>query len=313
MKIGSQYLKFSTNQTMENAQLLYRKGYISYPRTESTIYPKNFDFLEILTQFKNHPTLGKNVQNLLNQFLTIPKKGINIGGHPPITPLKVAVLEDFPEEENLWKLYILICIYFFASLSPSAIINIIEYKIKIGNCEFELISKKILQQGFLNFLTLNRKKYKDNFPELFENKNYEFSKISYEKCCTSPPEYMNEIELIDEMKKYHIGTAASISVHITNLSKRKYVQRDNEGNLIPTDFGVALIEALESVDKDFILPESREKIENLMNYVSDGKINFMKALEYALNYYRNKFRIFNINKDKLINKFNEYFKRQKNS
>ncbi|ORD99115.1 TOP3 [Hepatospora eriocheir] len=42
-KICSSYYKISSHEIMEIAERLYNQGYISYPRTETDMFPKNFD------------------------------------------------------------------------------------------------------------------------------------------------------------------------------------------------------------------------------------------------------------------------------
>ena len=75
------------------------------------------------------------------------------------------------------------------------------------------------------------------------------------------------------MEKNHIGTDASMSVHIENIVKRGYVEVDDENGrrLIPTNLGRALIEALENVEPDIILPKNRAKIEECVSELAQGK------------------------------------------
>ena len=45
LKIASQSLGMGPKECMVYAERLYLKGYISYPRTESTTYPQHYDLL----------------------------------------------------------------------------------------------------------------------------------------------------------------------------------------------------------------------------------------------------------------------------
>ena len=47
-KLGTQKLHMSSDKLMENAEKLYQKGIISYPRTETNLYNKNIDLKQLL-------------------------------------------------------------------------------------------------------------------------------------------------------------------------------------------------------------------------------------------------------------------------
>lgn len=47
--------------------LLFLQGFISYPRTETTHYPENFDILEVLKKFRQSADWGADVQSVLSQ------------------------------------------------------------------------------------------------------------------------------------------------------------------------------------------------------------------------------------------------------
>lgn len=45
MRVASSGLGMGPHHAMQIAERLYTQGYISYPRTETTLYPENFDLL----------------------------------------------------------------------------------------------------------------------------------------------------------------------------------------------------------------------------------------------------------------------------
>ena len=98
-----------------------------------------------------------------------------------------------------------------------------------------------------------------------------------------------------------------MSVHIDRIEKRGYVRVDDKRRYIPTKLGKALIEALESVEKDIVLPENRAKIEEFVAELAEGKKNYEEVLDYALKFYKNKFSSISAKVDQLYEVFGKYF------
>lgn len=59
--------------TMQIAERLYTQGYISYPRTETTHYPENFDLKGTLEQQTNNPFWAEEVSTTVGPRI---QKGI---------------------------------------------------------------------------------------------------------------------------------------------------------------------------------------------------------------------------------------------
>jgi DNA topoisomerase-3 len=87
LRVGSSSLGMSPATTMSVAEHLYTRGYISYPRTETTAYPSGFDFHSALRQ-QDSGKYSAIVQQLLTQRKFNPKGGTDVGDHPPITPMR---------------------------------------------------------------------------------------------------------------------------------------------------------------------------------------------------------------------------------
>ena len=74
---------------MRVAESLYMSGLLSYPRTESTAYPRGFDFTSLLAAHAAHPEWGVHARSLLDagQPTAHSRPGaVDAGDHPPITP-----------------------------------------------------------------------------------------------------------------------------------------------------------------------------------------------------------------------------------
>lgn len=77
---------------------------------------------------------------------------------------------------------------------------------------------------------------------------------------------MTESELLALMKKYGIGTDATMQDHIHTNIKRGYMKL-SKGKCVPTDLGIALAAALFQHAPELIEPTVRAKIEASLNSI----------------------------------------------
>ena len=306
LKISSTHLGISPKTTMNIAEKLYIRGYITYPRTETTQYASSFDFRGNLEKFAKDKSFSKDISELISDFdeneTSILSGGIDEGDHPPITPARPLDEKLKGKELDLFKL---ICQYYFASLSPDLEYENLTYEFEVDEQIFDSSCSLIKKIGFLKFLPSQKKEFIDDNDVLKQNMEYEILDIDYEK--RKIETYITEAELIEEMEKNHIGTDASMSVHIDNIVKRKYVKVDEKRRLIPTKLGKALIEALETVEPDIVLPKNRAKIEEFVSLLADGKKEYNEVLDYALDFYKKKYYSVSNQLDELYKVFGKYF------
>uniref|UniRef100_A0A8C1Z4P1 DNA topoisomerase n=1 Tax=Cyprinus carpio TaxID=7962 RepID=A0A8C1Z4P1_CYPCA len=116
LRVGSSALGMGPQHTMQIAERLYTQGYISYPRTETTHYPENFDLKGTLKQQANNSFWGETVKALLSEGINRPRKGVDAGDHPPITPMRAASESELGSDG--WRLYDYITRHFIATVSP---------------------------------------------------------------------------------------------------------------------------------------------------------------------------------------------------
>ena len=103
MRVASASMGMGPHHAMQIAERLYMQGYISYPRTESTAYSENFDHKEVLRQQQSSPNWGEECRALLQAGINRPKKGVDAGDHPPITPCRSAGRSELDGDAH--KLY----------------------------------------------------------------------------------------------------------------------------------------------------------------------------------------------------------------
>ncbi len=61
-KLGAKKLRLSARNTLQAAEKLYTSGYISYPRTETNIFPKQLNLTPLVEAQTGDPRWGGEVE-----------------------------------------------------------------------------------------------------------------------------------------------------------------------------------------------------------------------------------------------------------
>lgn len=290
LRVASSGLGMSPHHTMQIAERLYTQGYISYPRTETTDYPSNFDLKGTLKQQTNNSDWGQLVRELLAEGIQKPKKGHDAGDHPPITPMRAATETELGHEA--WRLYDYITRHFIASLSRDCRYLQTTALFEVGEERFQCVGKTLLDPGYTAVLSWQAIPSDESVPPFKVGDACEISEAKLGERQTSAPDFLTESELITLMEKHCIGTDASIPVHINNICERNYVNVGSGRRLIPTTLGVVLVHGYQKIDVDLVKPTMRAAVEQQLNLIAHGQANFSEVLHHAIDIFQRKFKYF---------------------
>lgn len=336
LKACSKALGIGPHAAMQTAERLYLSGYLSYPRTESTAYPKSFDIKGMLQEQISDSRWGSYVRQLLSSGgVTKARGGVDMGDHPPITPCRSARGGEL--SGDMARIYEFVVRHCIASVSQDAVWKSTRVNFAIealgDKGKFTLRGKELLSPGFLAVLL--HKEYEDDddrddddngeeegvIPEFTEGEliplvspksDSNSSKVSVgvsgtavignlnvKERMTTAPGYLTESELIGMMEKHGIGTDASIPSHIQNIQNRNYVTLESGRRLIPSRLGLVLVQGYHRIDSSLVLPQVRSDIENQCNKIAKGFAGKDEVVDKAVNLFREKFDFFVHNVDKM--------------
>lgn len=264
LKEASRFM--NPDKAMRIAEELYMSGYISYPRTDNTVYPQTLNLRRIVEMF-----LGSEFDREAKLVLTgdmIPSKGRKeTKDHPPIHPTAVASRDQLSKDE--WVIYELVVRRFLASLAPKAIWEIRRVELSANGLTFRASGKRLIERGWRLIYTYIQAK-ENLIPEFKpeENLKIEAKRIAEKK--TKPPQRYTTGRLIKLMEKLGLGTKSTRHEIIKKLYSRRYVY----GNpLKPTSTAFAVIEALKRNAELITLPDMTAKLEEDMDAIAEGKLD----------------------------------------
>lgn len=268
----SRFFNIRAKIALDIAEELYRNGYISYPRTETTIYPPTLNLREILQELlaTEH---REYVQELLAQPKLTPTRGnTDDKAHPPIYPTAGATREELLSRfrrREFWIVYDFVTRHFLATLSPPARVLRQEVIAKAENVELRVTGVKILELGYWRIYPFEKVSEKI-VPELRPGEKLRILRVEVRENETKPPPYLSESELLKLMRAYGIGTDATMQDHIHTNVVRGYF-RIFRKRCIPTELGKTLILVLSKHASRLVDPHFRARMEKLLSEIVQGR------------------------------------------
>lgn len=290
MRVASSGLGMGPHHAMQIAEKLYTQGYISYPRTETTSYSENFDLIGSLRLQQNSPKWGAEVRAIIANGINKPKKGRDVGDHPPITPMKLATENEL--EGDMWRIYDYVTRHFIATLSRDCKYLSTTITFEIGSETFTYTGNTLVDAGYTEIMHWQAFGKDEFVPVLAVDEVLKAHDPRLVECQTAPPDYLTEAELITLMEKHGIGTDASIPVHINNICQRNYVTVGSGRKLIPTNLGIVLVHGYQKIDPQLVLPTMRSAVEEQLNLIAVGRADFHAVLAHTTEIFRRKFQYF---------------------
>ena len=266
MQVEANKIGIPPTTAMKLAEDLYTSGYISYPRTENTEYPRTLNLRSVLEKLKDSD-FRSEAEEVLAQEKIVPSRGKRrTTDHPPIYPTAGASQSKLKGDK--WKLYELIVRRFLATVAPNA-------ESEVTNCAIDVAGEKFLSEGYALKKPGWKKYYKKylkapqpKLPVLKVGDKLDIRSLSVSESETQPPYRYNQGSLIQEMDRLQLGTKSTRHDIISKLFSRNYVQ----GNyMIPTSSGIALTKSLEKHGGGITEPDMTAKLEADMISITSGE------------------------------------------
>lgn len=306
---ASKILGFGADKTLDLAQSLYEKKYLSYPRTDNRCISSALakEFPKLLESVASHPELtkyatdAKNDSSLL-QKIAKDKKYVDDAklaqsGHYAIVPTVVKPNFNIlsPDEKELLTL-----VYkrFLSIFLPPLIEDKTVVITNNNGYTFKTNGKVLVDRGYTILYNTN---FNDvNLPNLKKGDVLDVDKFEMKAKTTTPPprysdgtlvnvmdnpiKFLTDDSLKDIMKEKHgIGTEATRAGIIKELVNNGYIEKKGKGKveyIFATDRGISVIENLKDIDITSV--DLTGIWEEKLSDIEQGKINendFKKDME----------------------------------
>jgi DNA topoisomerase-1 len=249
---------------MRIAEDLYTSGYISYPRTDNTVYPPTLSLRGVLEKLRES-AFRTDVEELLRQATIRPTRGrTEATDHPPIYPTQAAPKEKL--RPDAWKVYELVVRRFFATVAPPAVGTASDAKLDANGETFLASGFRLTDPGWRKYYPYWDARESD-LPALAAGETVPLRAVDLTEEKTKPSPRYTQGALIQEMERLQLGTKSTRHDIVQKLYDRKYV----EGRLLkPTLPGRALVAALEDHARKITQPEMTAHLEQDMDEIARG-------------------------------------------
>ncbi|KMQ86449.1 dna topoisomerase 3-alpha-like protein [Lasius niger] len=285
-KQGSRKLRLNAKETMRIAERLYTQGLISYPRTETNIFPKELNLAPLVEQQVNHQAWGNFARGLLESGIT-PRQGKKTDqAHPPIHPTKYTD----SLQGNEARVYEFVVRHFLACLSKNAEGRETTVEIDIAGEKFTANGLEIIARNYLDVYIYD--KWNNKQIHSYEQRQvFRPTSIDMVEEKTSPPSLLTEAELIALMDKHGIGTDATHAEHIDTIKSRQYVGLTDNQHFMPGKLGIGLVMGYDNMGFQMSKPHLRADLEKDLKLICQRQKDPNEVLQNQIDTYREVFKV----------------------
>jgi len=265
-------LRFSPELTMKVAQSLYEKGYITYMRTDSVALSELF-CRTVRQYLEQH-----DPDNVPDQVARHRSQKNSQEAHEAIRPTQVQQLAESLSNQlsaDEVRLYELIWNRAVASQCRPAQLAKTCIVTQSGSAFWEARGQVLIFPGYTVYW--NNISSDHQLPAIKSGQNLTLQEVGAEQKQTQPPPRYSEPKLVQWMEKKGIGRPSTYSPTIKTLKEREYVQLF-KSKLQPTPLGLELDAFLEKVLPDLITAEFTAKMEQDLDAIATGKLNWERYL-----------------------------------
>ncbi|MDQ2052992.1 DNA topoisomerase I [Halobellus sp. H-GB7] len=262
---------YSAQRAMSIAEDLYTAGYLTYPRTDNTVYPDDLDPRELLDSFAGTRDFGDDAKSLLDQEEIEPTAGDEeTTDHPPIHPTgELPSHSELTEDE--WEVYELVVRRFFATVAEAATWEHLRVVATVAGDDEGLSlkanGKRLLDPGYHAVYPYSNAS--ESFvPDVAEGEELTVTDTRLDAKQTQPPRRYGQSRLIETMEQMGIGTKATRHDVIQKLYDRGYIESDPPR---PTRLARSVVEASEEFADRIVSEEMTAQLEEDMQAIARGE------------------------------------------
>jgi DNA topoisomerase-1 len=267
---------FQAKRAMSLAEDLYTAGYITYPRTDNTVYPDDLDPRELVETLAGEREFREDGRALLESDSKLsPTRGEKeTTDHPPIHPTG-----DLPEQSNLseaeWRVYELVVRRFFATVAEPATWEHLRATVDADGLSLKANGKRLLDPGYHAVYPYFNTD--ENYvPDVSEGEELEIVDSRLEEKQTQPPRRIGQSRLVEKMSELGIGTKSTRHNTIDKLYDRGYVEGDPPE---PTGLAMGVVEAAEEYAGLVVSEDMTAQLEEDMTAIANGEATLGEITE----------------------------------
>ncbi|MGN6664836.1 MAG: DNA topoisomerase I [Solirubrobacterales bacterium] len=264
---ASSRLGITPASAMRIAEDLYMDGFISYPRTDNTVYPPSLPVRELISSLTRIKEFSA-ASGLLDGELKPTRGKKETTDHPPIYPTQA--VHPGALEGPKKRVYELVVRRFLATFSPPMITESTRADIEAGDQTYFVRGSVVVDPGYAGIYTYARSA-DEEIPKLEEGQSLvlDGDPWALDKE-TQPPGRISQAKLIEMMEERGLGTKATRAEIIQKLFDRGYVYGNPP---IPSETGIALYEAFKNYVPAMATPEMTAQLEAEMDRIAAGEMS----------------------------------------